>query len=118
MIDTTAETAARSRLQPATSSANLASGSLDYEVAYIGGRRLVPAAVAREVAFARPANIRPGSTWVITGGARGITAACALEFGRRFGLKLHVIGEFARWRRSIRPGTARTPPACSSLKAP
>jgi NAD(P)-dependent dehydrogenase (short-subunit alcohol dehydrogenase family) len=70
----------------------LASGTLDYEVAYVGGRRLVPAAVAREVAFARPANVRPGSTWIITGGARGITAACAVELGRRYGLRLHLIG--------------------------
>ncbi len=70
----------------------LASGTMDYEVAYVGGRRMVPAAVAREVAFARPANIRHGSTWIITGGARGITAACALELGRRYGLKLHLIG--------------------------
>ncbi len=38
------------------------------------------------------AGIEPGSTWIVTGGARGITAACALELGRRWGLKLHLIG--------------------------
>src|SRR5690606_12228466 len=36
--------------------------------------------------------IRRGATWVVTGGARGITAACALELAKRYGLKLHLIG--------------------------
>jgi NAD(P)-dependent dehydrogenase (short-subunit alcohol dehydrogenase family) len=34
-----------------------------------------------------------GGAWVITGGARGITAATALELGRRYGLKLHLLGK-------------------------
>ena len=33
-----------------------------------------------------------GGVWVITGGARGITAACALALGQRYGWKLHLIG--------------------------
>ncbi len=70
----------------------LASGNLDFEVAYVDDRRRVPFAVEREVDASRPINIRRGGTWVVTGGARGITAACALELGRRFGLKLHLIG--------------------------
>ena len=36
--------------------------------------------------------MRRGATWVMTGGARGITARCALELGRRFRLQLHLIG--------------------------
>ncbi len=41
----------------------------------------------------RPGSaVRHGSTWVATGGARGITAAAAMEFGCRFGLKLHLLG--------------------------
>jgi acyl transferase domain-containing protein/3-hydroxymyristoyl/3-hydroxydecanoyl-(acyl carrier protein) dehydratase len=34
----------------------------------------------------------PHGTWVVTGGARGVTAAVALELGRRFGLTLHLLG--------------------------
>ena len=35
---------------------------------------------------------RRGSQWVITGGARGVTAVVARELGRRFGLRLHLVG--------------------------
>ncbi len=83
--------------------AELASGTPVCEVAYVAGRRLVSYAVERSVADAagnpargiatRPGSgIRHGSTWVITGGARGITAVTALELGKRFGLKLHLVG--------------------------
>ena len=70
----------------------LASGRLDYEVAFAGGRRFIPCAVERELNAAVGAEIQPGATWIVTGGARGITTACALELGRRYGLKLHLIG--------------------------
>ena len=33
-----------------------------------------------------------GRRWVVTGGSRGITAECALELGKRFQLKLHLLG--------------------------
>ena len=33
-----------------------------------------------------------GSVWVVTGGARGVTAVVARELGRRFGVKLHLVG--------------------------
>ncbi|HEX4142344.1 MAG TPA: SDR family NAD(P)-dependent oxidoreductase [Pirellulales bacterium] len=83
--------------------AELGSNNLAYEVAYVGSRRLVPYAIERNVGEhaatstgglkTRPGSaVRHGSTWVATGGARGITAAAAMEFGRRFGLKLHLIG--------------------------
>jgi acyl transferase domain-containing protein/acyl carrier protein/NAD(P)-dependent dehydrogenase (short-subunit alcohol dehydrogenase family) len=70
----------------------LASGNLDYEVAFREGQRCVPFAVQQEATSSPTATIRSGGTWVVTGGARGITAACALELGRRFGLKLHLVG--------------------------
>ncbi|HTU26886.1 MAG TPA: SDR family NAD(P)-dependent oxidoreductase, partial [Pirellulales bacterium] len=76
----------------------LASGNVAYEVAYVGSRRLIPYAVERRTenlvaGSTRPGTaIRPGSTWVATGGARGITAVTALELGRRYGVKLHLIG--------------------------
>ncbi len=72
--------------------AELASGAIDYEVAYVNGGRYLQLAVPRPAAVQEHAEIRPGSTWVVTGGARGITAESALELGRRFNLKLHLIG--------------------------
>ncbi len=70
----------------------LASGAIDYEVAYVNGGRFLQVAVPRPAGVQEHAEIRPGSTWVVTGGARGITAESALELGRRFNLKLHLIG--------------------------
>ncbi|MGD9721270.1 MAG: beta-ketoacyl synthase N-terminal-like domain-containing protein [Pirellulales bacterium] len=70
----------------------LASGEIDYEVAFAGGRRFVQGGYPQPAPTRRHAPVRPGGAWVITGGARGITAECALELGRRFGLKLHLIG--------------------------
>ena len=70
----------------------LASKAVDFEVAYVGGNRRLQYATAQPAPVQRFADIPPGGTWVLTGGARGITAACGLELGRRFGLKLHLIG--------------------------
>ena len=69
----------------------LACGTRDYEVAYVQGERRLQRAVP-EVVPPPSAEIRRGGTWIVTGGARGITAACALELGRRHGLKLHLLG--------------------------
>ncbi len=33
-----------------------------------------------------------GSTWIVTGGARGVTGFIARELGKRLGLKLHLLG--------------------------
>ncbi|MEX0679047.1 MAG: SDR family NAD(P)-dependent oxidoreductase [Pirellulales bacterium] len=70
----------------------IAGGTIDYEVAFAGGRRYVQIALPVEAQLERHSTVRPGGTWVLTGGARGITAECGLELGRRFGLKLHLIG--------------------------
>ena len=70
----------------------LASKEVDYEVAFVGGKRFVQCAYPEKAPVKQHADIRPGSTWVVTGGARGITAECALALGRRFGLKLHLLG--------------------------
>ncbi|HEY2838812.1 MAG TPA: KR domain-containing protein, partial [Pirellulales bacterium] len=49
-------------------------------------------------------EIPRGGTWVITGGARGITSIAAKELARRYGWKLHLIGKSpapqqdAEWR--------------------
>ena len=70
----------------------LAAGTMDYEMAFVGGKRRLQNAVYQAAEVQRHAPIRPGAVWVATGGARGITAASALELGRRFGLHLHLIG--------------------------
>ncbi len=83
----------------------LAGKSVDFEVGYVGGKRYLPCAYPEPVAWDSspctpqstgrmpvPRTIRPGGNWVFTGGASGITAQCALELGRRFKLKLHLIG--------------------------
>jgi NAD(P)-dependent dehydrogenase (short-subunit alcohol dehydrogenase family) len=70
----------------------LAAGTLDYELAFVGGKRRLQNSVYQAANVERRAAIRPGAVWVATGGARGITAASALELGRRFGLRLHLVG--------------------------
>src|SRR6185436_9800713 len=74
----------------------LASKSVDYEIAYVGGERRLQNAYRQPAPVKPHTEIRRGSTWVLTGGARGITAECALELGRRFGLNLHLIGSSPR----------------------
>jgi acyl transferase domain-containing protein/acyl carrier protein len=60
-----------------------------------GGVRRVTV-VPREASLPRPervpASLRRGSVWLVTGGARGVTAACARELGRRHGVSLVVVG--------------------------
>jgi len=70
----------------------LGSSAIDDEVAFVGGERFVPFAVERPLDLSRGSDIRRGGVWIVTGGARGITAACAMELGRRYGLKLHLLG--------------------------
>jgi NAD(P)-dependent dehydrogenase (short-subunit alcohol dehydrogenase family)/acyl carrier protein len=70
----------------------LASNTVDYAVAYVQGNRRLEYAFPEQATPEQYVDIRAGGTWVFTGGARGITAECALELGRRFGLKLHLIG--------------------------
>ncbi len=70
----------------------LASGNLDYEVSWSGGTRSVPYAVDTSIEQVAADSALPHGAWVVTGGARGITAACALELGQRYGLRLHLLG--------------------------
>jgi acyl transferase domain-containing protein/acyl carrier protein len=79
----------------ATICAELASGSPAREVGYVHGRRRVVRAVARPAVRPESAGLPRGGTWVVTGGARGITACVARELGRRFGWRLHLIGRSA-----------------------
>ncbi len=59
----------------------LAGGTLDYEIAFVGGRRRLQNALYQPAELLPKISIRRGATWIATGGARGITARCALELG-------------------------------------
>ncbi len=82
----------------------IASGDAEVEVAWSGNRRQVVRAVSQPVEELSQRDLPSGGNWIITGGARGITAATALELGRRYGVTLHLIGtkpaprEDAPWR--------------------
>jgi len=64
----------------------------EHEVGYRDGRRFVPRPVAEAADTLTLTDLPQGAPFVVTGGARGVTAVVALELGRRFGLKLHLIG--------------------------
>ncbi|PQO29748.1 type I polyketide synthase [Bremerella cremea] len=70
----------------------LASGNLDYEVSWSGGTRCVPYAVDKSAQPKSSESHLPHGVWLVTGGARGITAVCALELGKRYGVRLHLLG--------------------------
>jgi len=66
------------------------------EVGLVDGRRVTIAACETGPAASKALeSLRQGSTWVVTGGARGVTAECAQELGRKFGLKLALVGSTA-----------------------
>lgn len=73
----------------------LAVPSYDVEVARRDGRRHAVRAIREPVVGAHRHPISPGGVWVCTGGARGITAYTARELGRRYGVRLHLLGTSA-----------------------
>ena len=70
----------------------LATPSYDVEIGYSRGERTVVRAVPESLAGRPRRPIPRGGVWVCTGGARGITAFVAHELGRRYGLRLHLVG--------------------------
>lgn len=63
------------------------------EVGLVSGRRVTVAAQERASERAAAiAALAPGSVWLVTGGGRGITAACGREVARRHGLVLALVG--------------------------
>jgi acyl carrier protein/3-hydroxymyristoyl/3-hydroxydecanoyl-(acyl carrier protein) dehydratase len=72
--------------------AELAHRDAKLEVGYVRGERSVVRAVPQPASTQRRGRRTPQGAWVITGGARGVTAVVARELGRRFGLKLHLLG--------------------------
>jgi acyl transferase domain-containing protein len=73
--------------------AEMEDGDGPVEIGLVAGRRITIAACETRPA-ASPAleSLKPGSAWIVTGGARGVTAACARELGRKFGLRLALVG--------------------------
>ncbi len=67
------------------------SNDAELEVGYLGSRRFVvrPEAVSLKT---ESAELPQGGVFVVTGGARGVTAEVARELGSRTGAKLHLIG--------------------------
>jgi NAD(P)-dependent dehydrogenase (short-subunit alcohol dehydrogenase family) len=66
------------------------------EIGLVDGRRVtIAASETRPAATTALESLRQGSTWIVTGGARGVTAECARELGRKFGLKLVLVGSTA-----------------------
>jgi len=74
--------------------AELASNDEEIEVAFRGDQRLVVRGVEEPACESpgRPMAEELSGAWVVTGGARGITAAVALELGKQFGAELHLLG--------------------------
>ena len=63
------------------------------EVGILDGRRVTVAVEQRPPTAAKPLDsLARGSLWIVTGGARGVTARCGHELARRYGLRLAVVG--------------------------
>jgi hypothetical protein len=76
--------------------AEMQDGPGPVETALVDGRRMtvVPCDVPPRAAPALAA-LTKGSAWIVTGGARGVTAECCRELGRRHGLRLALVGSTA-----------------------
>ncbi|MBA4031079.1 MAG: hypothetical protein C0478_09355 [Planctomyces sp.] len=62
------------------------------EVAYSRGERFVLSARPVPSSPKNDFGPTPGTAWIVTGGARGVTAVVARELGLRCGVHLHLIG--------------------------
>ncbi len=67
------------------------SSDAELEVGYQGPRRFVVRPVARPLE-SQAKELPQGGVFVITGGARGVTAEVARELGQRTGAVLHLVG--------------------------
>jgi len=73
--------------------AEMRGGAGPVEIGLAAGRRLGVVPCAAAVIPARPlAALEKGSVWIATGGARGVTAACCQELGRRYPVRLVLLG--------------------------
>jgi acyl transferase domain-containing protein/acyl carrier protein len=65
------------------------------ETGRLAGRRSVLRLLRRRAPAREVSPVSHGGVWVVTGGAKGITAFAARELGARYGLKLHLLGRSA-----------------------
>jgi acyl carrier protein len=73
--------------------AEMQDGAGPVETALVRGRRMNVVPCQASPRRAGPlAALAKGSAWIVTGGARGVTAACCRELGRRHGLRLALCG--------------------------
>jgi acyl transferase domain-containing protein len=70
----------------------LAADDREIEIGYVDGKRCLPRPVVESVETRTANEIPHGATFVITGGARGVTAVVARQLGEKYGAKLHLIG--------------------------
>ena len=63
------------------------------EVGIVNGARVTVVPCEKRPQAGKPlVSLSRGSVWIVTGGARGVTAECARELGRRKGLVLALVG--------------------------
>ncbi len=74
----------------------LRAGSPFLETGYIADHRYANCVMPKPLGAVGENGPTRGRPWLITGGARGITAAVAHELGARFGVKLHLVGASPR----------------------
>ncbi|MFI4875495.1 MAG: SDR family NAD(P)-dependent oxidoreductase, partial [Blastopirellula sp. JB062] len=71
----------------------LAADQPEVEVSWRQGARCVIRPIGTPMQAGPAANVPRGGAWVVTGGARGITAIAARELASRYGWKLHLLGK-------------------------
>jgi NAD(P)-dependent dehydrogenase (short-subunit alcohol dehydrogenase family) len=94
----------------------LAAADPQVEVGWSRGRRCVLRSQSRAVESLSRRGVARGGNWVVTGGARGITGACAFELAKRYGLTLHLIGRSPAPRADA-PWRGCTPEQLSQFKS-
>lgn len=77
----------------------LAAGTREREVSFVRGRRRLirptPHPLPNAAQVTSIPTLTRGGAWIITGGARGVTSVLAMELGRRFGVRLNLLGTSA-----------------------
>ena len=68
----------------------------ELEVGFARGKRYLVRPMVEEVSKLPLTDLPRGANFVVTGGARGVTAVVARELGLRYGLKLHLVGSSPR----------------------
>jgi acyl transferase domain-containing protein/NAD(P)-dependent dehydrogenase (short-subunit alcohol dehydrogenase family)/acyl carrier protein len=70
----------------------LGSAAVEAEAGYCLGKRFTVRAVQRPALPRSPVPITLGGAWIVTGGAKGITAYAARALAEKYDLRIHVLG--------------------------